>query len=331
MAQKFYLVTGGTGFLGSALVRRLLKDGHRVRLFDNDSRGSIDTIGDILDQIEFVSGDIRDSATVRDAICGVDAVCHLAYINGTAFFYSKPELVLDVAIRGMLNVIDGCRAHNVRELIYASSSEVYQTPQIVPTDESVALSVPDVLNPRYSYGGGKILGELMAINYGRNGFDRVVIFRPHNVYGPQMGYEHVLPQFIMRMIAMGKNQSSTPMPFTIQGNGSETRAFTHVDDFIEGLMCVINKGKHLQIYHIGSADEMPIASVANQVAACLGIDIEVVPGELLKGSTQRRCPDITKLSALGFSAKIPFDQGLAPVVQWYKDNAHLAPVDSDVV
>ena len=152
-----------------------------------------------------MSGDIRDAVSVKDAISGVDVVCHLAYINGTAFFYSKPELVLDVAIRDMLNMIDGCRAHGVRELIYASSSEVYQTPLIVPTDEKVALSVPDPLNPRYSYGGGKILGDLMAINYGRTGFDRVVIFRPHNVYGPQMGYEHVLQQFITRMIAMEKN------------------------------------------------------------------------------------------------------------------------------
>ena len=127
---------------------RLLKEGHRVRLFDNDFCGSVDTIGDIFDQIEFVSGDIRDAVSVMDAISGVDVVWHLVYINGTPFYYSKPELVLDVAIRDMLNVFDGCRAHGVRQLIYASSSEVYQTPLIVPTDEKVTLSVPDPLNPR---------------------------------------------------------------------------------------------------------------------------------------------------------------------------------------
>jgi nucleoside-diphosphate-sugar epimerase len=98
-----------------------------------------------------VWGDIRNDVSVMDAISGVDVVCNLAYINGTAFFYSKPQLVLDVTIRDMLNVIDGCRAHGVRELIYASSSEVYQTPLIVSTDEKVSLSVLDPLNPSYSY------------------------------------------------------------------------------------------------------------------------------------------------------------------------------------
>ena len=95
----------------------------------------------------------------------------------------------------MISVLDACRHHGIRELVLASSSEVYQTPPGIPTPENVPLSVPDPLNPRYSYGGGKIICELMAINYGRQGFDRVLIFRPHNVYGPDMGWEHVLPQF----------------------------------------------------------------------------------------------------------------------------------------
>ena len=134
-----------------------------------------------------------------DAARGVDSILHLAYVNGTEFFYSKPALVLDVGVRGMINVLDACRRHGIRELVLASSSEVYQTPPSIPTPENVPLSVPDPLNPRYSYGGGKIICELMAINYGRQDFDRVLIFRPHNVYGPDMGWEHVLPQFALRL------------------------------------------------------------------------------------------------------------------------------------
>ena len=103
------------------------------------------------------------------------------------------------ACKGMINVIDACRAHGVGRLMLASSSEVYQTPPQVPTDESAPLVVPDPLNPRYSYGGGKIISELMAINYGRKFFERVLIFRPHNVYGPDMGCEHVIPQFALRL------------------------------------------------------------------------------------------------------------------------------------
>jgi len=144
----------------------------------------------VANQIEFVEADIRDAVAVERVIENIDVVCHLAYINGTEYFYSQPELVLDVAIRGMLNVIDGCKKQGCKELIIASSSEVYQTPPEVPTSEQVPLMVPDVSNPRFSYGGGKILWELMAMNYGRDWFNRVVVFRPHNVYGPDMGWEH---------------------------------------------------------------------------------------------------------------------------------------------
>ena len=104
---------------------------------------------------------------------GVDCVCHLAYINGTEFFYDQPELILEVAVKGMMNVLDACLADGVRDLIVASSSEVYQTPPTIPTPEDVPLVVPDVINPRYSYGGGKIVSELLAVNYGRKHFDRV--------------------------------------------------------------------------------------------------------------------------------------------------------------
>src|ERR1700730_12757861 len=220
MSMKTYAVTGGTGFIGSALVRRLAGKGHRVRVLDDNSRGAARKLGDAASAVELLTGDIRDARAVKDAVRGADCVCHLAYVNGTEYFYSKPELVLDVAVKGMINVLDACGEHGVGELVLASSSEVYQTPPVVPTPENVPLSVPDVLNPRYSYGGGKIISELMLINYGRKFFDRAVIFRPHNVYGPDMGTEHVIPQFIMRMEALAAAPRRDPViDFPIQGTG----------------------------------------------------------------------------------------------------------------
>ena len=106
---------------------------------------------------------------------------------------------MEVGVKGMMNVIDGCIKENVKELVLASSSEVYQTAGKIPTGENVSLVIPDPLNPRYSYGAGKIISELLALNYGRKHFNRTIIFRPHNIYGPDMGWEHAIPQLILRM------------------------------------------------------------------------------------------------------------------------------------
>ncbi len=316
---KRFLVTGGTGFIGSGLVKGLLDAGAQVRSLDNDSRGGRSKLGAYADRVEIISGDIRDAAIVRKAVSGVDCVFHLAYINGTEFFYEKPDIILEVAVKGMINVLDACTAEGVKNLVLASSSEVYQVPAVVPTDETAPLVVPDVLNPRYSYGGGKIISELLLVNYGRKYFDRAIIFRPHNVYGPDMGWEHVIPQFAMRMKKLCAETQGT-IDFPIQGSGEETRAFIYIDDFIEALMTVVEKGEHLNIYHIGTPQEVTIRRLAEMTARCFSREIRIVPGRLLQGSTPRRCPDVSKISALGFVPKTDLASGLSKTVSWYIQN-----------
>lgn len=314
---KKVLVTGGTGFIGSALVKGLLDAGAEVRSLDNDSRGAISKLGAAQYRIERVTGDIRDAAVVREAVRGVHCVCHLAYINGTEFFYSRPELILEVATKGMINVLDACVAEGVRELVLASSSEVYQAPPVIPTDESAPLVVPDVLNPRFSYGGGKIISELLAVNYGRKHFDRTLIFRPHNVYGPDMGREHVIPQFILRMKECTERQPAGVVDFPIQGTGEETRSFIFIDDFTRALLRVMEEGERLGIYHIGTEREISIRELAQQVALACGREIRIVPGDLLAGSTPRRCPDVHKLRQLGFEPAVSLEEGLRRTANWY--------------
>src|SRR5207302_10410094 len=136
---------------------------------------------------------------------------------------TQPDLVLEVAVKGMLNVLDACVAYGVGNLFVASSSEVYQTPARVPTDETVALSIPDPLNPRYSYAGGKIMSELLTLNYGRKKLRRAVIFRPHNVYGPDMGWEHVMPQHTLRMHEQAR-PSKGRVVVLIEGRGTDPRS-----------------------------------------------------------------------------------------------------------
>jgi len=325
MTQKTYLVTGGTGFLGSALVKRLVEAGNRVRVFDNGSRGDQGRLAALSGACEFVQGDIRDADAVERATQSVDSVCHLAFINGTEFFYSKPDLVLEVGVKGIINVVDACLKQNVGELILASSSEVYHEPPVVPTNESVPLCIPDPWNPRYSYAAGKQISEIIALNYGRTRLKRVVIFRPHNVFGPDMGWEHVLPQFIVRMKADIQRGATDPVRFRIQGTGKETRAFVFIEDFIDGLMLVIEKGHHLGIYHIGTMEEITIAALASMVGDYFGRRVTILPSEPQLGGTRRRCPDTHKLAALGYVPKWTLRDGLQVTARWYDDNSHKCP------
>ena len=319
------LVTGGSGFIGSGLVKALVKSGHRVRVLDDNSRGSPRRLAPVVKDIEFIAGDVRNAADVEKAARGIDEVCHLAFVNGTEFFYTQPDLVLDVGVRGMINVIDACRKHGVGTLVLASSSEVYQTPPKVPTDETAPLTIPDPLNPRYSYGGGKLISELLAINYGRKFFKRVLIFRPHNVYGPDMGREHVIPQLALRLIADAAAQPSGTVRLEIQGTGKETRSFCFIDDLVAGVMIMRERGDHLGIYHIGTAEEVTIADLAHRIAGVYGRKIELVAGNPAPGGTARRCPDISKLAKLGYKPQVPLSEGLKPTLAWYRQDTERAP------
>ena len=319
MSARRILVTGGTGFIGSALVKALVHCGEAVRVFDDNSRGAARRLREVAHDIELIKGDIRDAAAVDGAMRGIEEVHHLAFVNGTATFYSAPERVLDVGVKGIVNVIDCCRRRGIGHLVLASSSEVYQSPPRVPTDESAPLVIPDPFNPRLSYAAGKIISEMMVINHGRKHFERVLIFRPHNVYGPDMGLDHVIPQFAMRLKQTASAGGAAGFP--IQGSGEETRSFCHVDDLVAGVMVMRERGEHLGIYHIGTAEEVTIADLARRMAAIAGREIVIEPSAVLAGSTPRRCPDISKLRALGYEPRVSLDEGLPPTLKWYWDYA----------
>ena len=306
--KKTFLVTGGTGFIGSNICQLLIKKNYKVRVFDNNSRGSIRKINSIKNKIKFIKGDIRNKELLNKAMKNTDAVIHLAYVNGTKYFYSKPVLILDIAVRGILNVIEGCLKNNIKELYLASSSEVYQTPNKVPTDEKEILKIPDIFNPRFSYGGGKILTELMGAHYGKKYFKKLIIFRPHNVYGPNMGNEHVIPEFIKRFkFLKGKK-------FKIQGSGNEIRSFIYIEDFLQAFSLLLNKGKHLNIYNIGTSEKIKIKDLANKLAKKFGKKITLNRTSLTKGSTKIRTPNINKIKKLGFKAKFNLDKGLSKLL-----------------
>ena len=321
--SKKYLVTGGTGFIGSAIIKRLLLNkNNKIISFDSNIRGDLKKLGNNIKKIKVITADIRNSSSLIKASKGVDSLIHLAFLNGTEYFYKKPDLVLDIGVRGIINVIDACKKNEIKELILASSSEVYQKANIIPTPENTPFNIPDVFNPRYSYATGKILSEVIAINNAKL-FKRLIIFRPHNVYGPDMGFEHVIPQFIVRMKKNAFQKKTGKIKFLIKGSGKETRAFNFIDDFTDGLMKIIDKGKHLNIYNIGSQEEVTIKQVAKLIANYFQREIILVrePGHV--GSTLRRCPDISKLKSLGYKPKVKLSEGIKIIADWYLKNINL--------
>ena len=310
MKKKKFLVTGGTGFIGSAITKYLVKNNYKVSVFDNNSRGKLKRLQDIKGKFSFIKGDIRNAHKVLSACKNKNAVIHLAYINGTETFYKKPVEILDIAIKGIISVVEACVKNKIKELYIASSSEVYQTPYKIPTKENEMLKIPDIYNPRYSYGGGKIVSELVGVHYGKKYFKKLVIFRPHNVYGPDMGNEHVIPQFINRMKKIKKNKKN----FSILGSGKEIRSFIHIDDFTNAFGLILKKAKHLEIYNIGTQEKIRINKLALLISKLMNRKILIKRKKIAKGSTKMRCPDISKIKKMGFVKKITLKTGLKNII-----------------
>jgi dTDP-glucose 4,6-dehydratase/UDP-glucose 4-epimerase len=136
-----------------------------------------------------------------------------------------------------------------------------------------------------------------------------------------MGREHVIPQFILRAHELKKKYSTGVLPFEIQGDGQQTRAFVFIDDFTDGVMRILEKGEHLGIYHIGTRDEVTMGFVAEKIAKLMGRELKLQSGPAMPGATLRRLPDITKITKLGYLPKVSLDEGLSKTIPWYIENA----------
>ncbi len=312
------LITGGTGFLGRNLVKRLSEDKNNlITILDNNSRSSavVEKIQNKYKNVKYIEGSILDYKIVNNACKNIDTIFHLAYINGTKFFYTIPDKIFEVAVYGMINLIESAKNKDIKNFILASSSEVYQQPEIIPTPEEVDLKIPDILNPRYSYGGGKIFCELLLFYYGKKYFKRSMIFRPHNVYGPNMGNEHVIPELIKKIDIAKKRKSKF---ITLEGKGNETRSFIFIDDFIDALELIYKKGKNLNIYNIGTQDEVSIKYLLNLIQKKMFSNHKIKNIPIKKGGTLKRCPDIKKIKKLGFKRSFKLSYGLDQTIDWYK-------------
>jgi nucleoside-diphosphate-sugar epimerase len=311
------IVTGGAGFIGSHIVRRLAQqhseDETSIVVIDNGSRGSANNLTG-LDVSAYV-WDIREPIPlmapefmpVED---GPHEVIHCAFINGTKNFYERPDEVLDVAVRGMVNILDYCREYEIKNFTLISSSEVARF-KPMNTGEIIPLIIPDVYNPRYSYAAGKIISEMMALHCGL--FDKLTIVRPFNVYGPGMSKGHVVPDIIEQFKA---DDSREPIEIKLIGSGDETRSFCYIDDLVDGLIIARERGEHRGIYNIGNPQETTIKHLAEMIGAISGKNFILSFGDSRReGDLPRRRPDISKLAALGYEPKWPLWNGLKATME----------------
>ena len=307
--KKTYLITGGQGFIGKAISLSLLDQGNKVIIFDNNFRKKKFFLKH--KNLQLIDGDIRDIIHLNKIKNKIDSVVHLAAINGTRNFYEKPNLVLEVGIKGIINIIDFCKIKKIKEIFLASSSEVYQNAPIYPTDEKVRLIIPDPHNPRFSYSSTKIISEILLLN--SEFFKKAVIFRPHNIYGPDMGYKHVIPELIIKTIKEKKF-------LDIQGNGKNKRSFCYIEDFVDAFNIIIKKGKHKEIYNIGNTEEVKISHLSKLIISLLNKDLKIKLSTKPFYNATRRLPDIKKLNKLGYKPKINLKKGLRVTIDWYKHN-----------
>ncbi|MBR9699240.1 NAD-dependent epimerase/dehydratase family protein [Candidatus Woesearchaeota archaeon] len=312
------LVTGGAGFVGLHLASHLSEQGMQVDILDNFGRAEKDKEFDTLisqENVGFIKADITTTEAFSQLDTDYDYIYHLAAINGTGNFYKIPEKVLRVNTLGTINLLDWIIGKKGK-IVFTSSSEAYSAglkllPDFpLPTPEHVPLIVEDPTNVRWSYGASKILGEVAFHSYAKNHDIDYSIVRYHNVYGPRMGHDHVIPQFIERVV---KNEK----PFKIFG-GKQTRAFCYVQDAVRATQLVMESGKKGETYHIGTDDEIKIMDLAKKLFSVMEVSLEIDEQSAPEGSVERRCPDITKLKALGWKPEVDLSGGLKKCVGWYR-------------
>ena len=160
----------------------------------------------------------------------------------------------------------------------------------------------------------------MGVHYGKKFFKKLVIFRPHNVYGPNMGWEHVIPEIIKKIFFSTNYLKNKSGSIEIQGSGNETRSFCYIDDAIDSLMLLNNQGENNEIYNIGNDHEISIIELINYIQEHLGTEISIVTKNLSKGSTKRRNPNLKKIKKLGFKNKVNIKDGLKKTIDWYLKN-----------
>ncbi|MDI5941379.1 NAD-dependent epimerase/dehydratase family protein [Micromonospora sp. PTRAS2] len=313
------LVLGGAGFIGLHLTERLLAEGHRVVVVDDFSRGRDDERLGVLRSdpaVEVVSADLTRPQAWAALPRGCDEIYLLAAVVGVRNVEADPTRVIRVNTLTALHLLDWVEPGD--RVFFSSTSEVYAggvdarvVP--VPTAEDVPVMITDVTSPRFSYAISKLLGEAAFVHAARARRCAATVGRFHNVYGPRMGTDHVIPEMSLRALD-GED------PFRVWG-ADQYRAFCHVDDAVEAVLrlmrCPAAAG---EIVHIGNdAEQTNICDLAKLVLRVADAAPVLQPMPAPPGSVHRRCPDLATLRRLtGFEPVVPLEDGVRRTFDWYR-------------
>jgi UDP-glucose 4-epimerase len=306
----FYLVTGGAGFIGSNVVRALVEQGHRVRVYDDLSTGYAANLAGIEGDIEFLEADLRDSATLRQAVNGVEAIVHLGALPSVARSLNDPFASHETNTTATINLLEFCRQAGVRRLVFASSSSVYGDTPTLPKVETMPT------NPLSPYAVSKLAAEQYCKVYSQLYGLEAVALRYFNVFGPRQDpksdYAAVIPKFINLML-----RGEQPL---IHGDGLQSRDFTYIDNIVQAnILASQAEGAGGEILNVACGQRYTLLDLVQNLNEILGTSIEPRFGPPRPGDVKHSMADSSRaMEKIGYRVLVDFKTGLERTVDWLR-------------
>jgi len=323
METKKCLVLGGAGFIGMNIVKELAEKGnYNITIGDNFSRGKKDEyLNSIIENnnIKVVSADFTDPSSFKELESDYDYVYMLASVVGVEYTQKIPNELIRINTALIFNTLEWIKHTDCKKLLFTSTSECYAGTieafnYEIPTSEDVPLCIDDITHPRFTYAVTKMLGESGFMNYSKiYGFECTIV-RYHNVFGPRMGFKHVIPQVIQRFL---KEED----PFKVFGH-NQTRSFNFIDDAVSGTIGAMeSKNTNGEIFHIGDMNsEITIEELVHFIGDLMNYKGTYERQKAHSGSVSRRCPNTQKAERVfGYKPLINWKDGVSRTVDWYID------------
>lgn len=326
IAGKRILITGGAGFVGYHLAGYLsARDAYKIDIADNLSRGKFDLdLRNLIQKsnITFKKIDLTAPASYKSLDRDYDYIYHLAGIVGVRNVTRRPDRTLFVNTVSILNLLDWVSRtqRGLKRFVFASTSEIYSGTMKhcgmpVPTGEDVMLCLEDIRSPRTTYALSKMVGESACFSYFKIHGIPFTIVRYHNVYGPRMGDDHVIPELMLKA-GKGRGYLEVFSP-------GHTRSFCYISDAVRATADLAEaKNSSGQIFNVGNSDEeIKIKDLAGKIIRIVNPSLKIKSLGDQEGSPSRRCPEIDKLRrAVGFRPAVSLDDGIKLTRDWYREH-----------